>query len=282
MIKLKEKRSMENLYEKVNETVGWLESRLPKKPDIGLILGTGLGGVSRGLDTIVKIPFTEIPNFPVSTAHGHDAKLVLGNIGQKKILVMQGRFHYYEGLSLAQVTLPVRVIGGLSAGAVIIVCAAGGLNPEFTPGSVMLVRDHINMMGDNPLRGLTDERLGDRYPDMSKAYDQELMGMVRQAALDQHVALESGVYVAVQGPSLETPAETRMLRAIGADAVGMSLAAEVIVANQAGLRVLAFAAITNVNIPDSMAPISVDAVISNAQKADPQIGALITAVVQGL
>ncbi len=273
---------MENLFEKVNETVGWLESRLPKKPEIGVVLGTGLGGAGRSLTPIVEIPFTEIPNFPVSTAHGHDAKMVLGAIGHRTILAMQGRFHYYEGLSLDRVTLPIRVISGLSANTVIIVCAAGGLNTDFTPGSVMLVKDHINLMGDNPLRGATDERLGERYPDMSKAYDQELMDMARQAALDKNILLATGVYAAVQGPSLETPAETRMLRLLGADAVGMSLAAEVIVAKQVGLRVLAFAAITNVNIPDIMAPITVDAVISNARKADPKISALITAVVQGL
>lgn len=273
---------MKDLFERTQQTVDWLRDRLPGKPEIGLILGTGLGGIADRLEISLEIPFEDIPNFAKSTALGHRGRLLFGKLAGKRVFVMQGRFHYYEGYDFDQMTLPVRVIKGLRGHSLFIVSAAGGLNRAFRAGDPMLITDHINLMGVNPLRGVLDDRLGERYPDMSEPYDGELAEMAMDAALELKIRLARGVYVAVQGPSLETPAETRMLRILGADAVGMSTVPEVITAKQAGLRVLAIAAITNVNLPDHMAPISVDSVIDNAKKADPKISALLERVLEAL
>jgi purine-nucleoside phosphorylase len=273
---------MEDLFEKTQETAQWLRSALPDRPEVGVILGTGLGGIADKLEVIEQIPFAEIPNFPISTAHGHNARLTYGTLANKRLFAMQGRYHFYEGHDFGLITLPVRVIKALGASCIVIISAAGGLNPDFRAGDPMLIKDHINLMGENPLRGLTDERLGERYPDMSRAYDPGLIKMAIEAAHGLGAQLAAGVYAAVQGPSLETPSETAMLRLLGADAVGMSTAPEVIVANQVGLKVLAFAAITNVNIPDNMAEISVEDVVANASLADPKIAAIVEKVVEKL
>jgi purine-nucleoside phosphorylase len=245
------------------------------KPDAAIILGTGLGGMVDRVNVTHRIAFHEVFSFPVSALDGHKGDTVFGTLGGARVLVFQGRLHYYEGYSLQQVTLPVRIARALGAEVVMINSAAGGLNPLFRAGDVMIVTDHINLLGANPLRGVTDGGLGDRFPDMSHPYDVILGNMASQAALDLRIPVKQGVYAALSGPSLETRAETRMLRLLGADAVGMSTVPEVIVARQVGLRTLALAAITNVNLPDCMEPISVEQVIANAGLASPQVAAIL-------
>ncbi len=266
---------MIDLYQQVNECVSWLGSEMDSEPDVAVILGTGLGAVAERLEVSRTIPYEEIPHFPESTAIGHRGALVCGTLADLNVAVMQGRYHYYEGYTLQQVTLPVRALRRLGARILIIVSAAGGLDPLFQLGDVMVVIDHINLIGDNPLRGVSDDRLGDRFPDMSRPYDADLIKIVGEAARDLRLTIRHGVYAAVPGPSLETPAETRMLRLLGADAVGMSTAPEVIVARQIGFRTMALTAVTNVNLPDRMEPILVDAVIANAELANPKLAAIL-------
>jgi purine-nucleoside phosphorylase len=266
---------MSNLYSQAQESAQALQKVTGATPDVALILGTGLGGVAERIGADVRIPYREIPHFPEATAEGHKGILLFGSLGGFNVVAMQGRFHYYEGYPLEQVTLPVRVFRELGARILIINSAAGGLNPIFEPGDVMVATDHISLMMPNPLRGIVDDRLGPRFPDMSRPYDPDLIHVATEAAAALNIKVRRGVYIAVPGPSLETPAETRMLRTLGADAVGMSTVPEVIVANQVGFRTLALAAITNVNDPDAMEPISVEKVIDNAEKAGPTIGLII-------
>ncbi|MEW6351342.1 MAG: purine-nucleoside phosphorylase [Thermodesulfobacteriota bacterium] len=269
---------MNQLYEQVVQSAEALRARTALRPKAAIVLGTGLGAVTDGLDTSARIPYAEAPFFPQSTVEGHKGELLFGTLGGCEVAVMQGRFHLYEGYSAAQVTFPVRVLRELGVGILAINSAAGGLNPLFKPTDVMVVTDHLNFMGEDPLRGLTDPRLGDRFPDMSRPYDHALVAMAQKAALDLKIPMQSGTYLAVRGPSLETRAETRMLRMLGADAVGMSTVPEVIVAASIGLRTLAFAAITNVNLPDCMEPVSLDKVIQTARLAAPKIGAILQEV----
>lgn len=266
---------MEEIYQRTQEAVAALRSEIRTEPEIGLVLGTGLGGVADRMEVTHSIPYERIPHFPPSTALGHHGNLLVGTLAGWKVVAMQGRYHYYEGYDLAQVTLPIRVLKELGVRMLVINSAAGGLNPTFRAGDAMIVVDHINFIGANPLRGVFDERLGEPYPDMSRAYDRELIQVASEAARNLKISVRLGVYAAVSGPSLETPAETRMLGILGADAVGMSTAPEVIVGTQVGLRILAMAAITNVNLPDCMEPIRVDTVIANAALADPKLGAIL-------
>ncbi|MBM4327689.1 MAG: purine-nucleoside phosphorylase [Deltaproteobacteria bacterium] len=271
---------MSNLYAQTQESVQVLRRVAGVIPDVALILGTGLGGVAERISVRARIPYNEIPHFPAATAKGHEGMLLFGSLAGLAVVAMQGRFHFYEGYGPEQVTLPVRVLRGLGARILIINSAAGGLNPTFEPGDVMVATDHISLMMPNPLRGVVDERLGPRFPDMSHPYDAELIRAATEAAAAHNIAVRQGVYIAVPGPSLETPAETRMLRLLKADAVGMSTVPEVIVANQVGFRTLALAAITNVNDPDKMEPISVQKVIDNAAKAGPTIGLIIEEILR--
>lgn len=271
---------METLYQSVQDAVRFLRSRSPLQPDAAIILGTGLGGVAGRVQATAKVSYEEIPHFSQSTVEGHKGDLLFGTLGGCNVAVMEGRFHYYEGYTLQQTTLPVRILRELGAELLFINSAAGGLDPSFHAGDVMVVRDHINLMGDTPLRGVSDERLGERFPDMSRAYDSRLMTIAGDVATDLEIPLRQGVYVAVVGPNLETPAETRMLRLLGADAVGMSTVPEVIVANQVGFRTLALAAITNVNIPDKMEPVSVEQVIASAERCGPKIAAILEGILQ--
>jgi len=271
---------MRTLFQSVQDAVFFLRSRLPAKPEAAIVLGTGLGGIDDRVQVAVEISYEDIPHFPQSTVEGHRGNLLFGVLGGRNVVVMQGRLHYYEGYTLQQTTLPVRIMRELGAELLLINSAAGGLDPNFQPGDVMVITDHINLMGDTPLRGLSDERLGERFPDMSRPYDRELIGIAGKVATDLRVPLKHGVYVAVAGPNLETPAETRMLRMLGADAVGMSTVPEVIVANQVGFRTLALAAITNVNLPDKMEPVSVQQVIANAERRQPRIAAILEGVLQ--
>jgi purine-nucleoside phosphorylase len=271
---------MNNLYQSVQDAAGFLRWKIPSRPDVAIILGTGLGGIAEHVNVVDRIPYSEIPHFPESTVEGHKGDLVFGTMAGRSVVVMQGRFHYYEGYTLQEATLSVRIMRELGARFLFINSAAGGLNPDFKPGDLMLITDHINLIGDNPLRGAVDERLGDRFPDMSRPYDDELLEKAQEAALELGEPVRSGIYAAVAGPSLETRAETKMLRALGADAVGMSTVPEVIVGCQVGFKTLAFATITNVNIPDAMEPVSVEKVIAAATAAQPRLAAILSGTLQ--
>lgn len=273
---------MNSLYQSVQDAADFLRRTIASRPEVAIILGTGLGGIIDHVNVIDRIPYSEIPHFPESTVEGHKGDLVFGTMAGRSVVVMQGRFHYYEGYTLQDATLSVRIMRELGARFLFINSAAGGLNPHFKPGDLMIVTDHINLLGDNPLRGVTDERLGDRFPDMSRPYDGELLEKAAKAASDLGEPVKSGTYAAVAGPSLETRAETRMLRALGADAVGMSTVPEVIVACQVGLRTLAFATITNVNLPDEMEPVSIQKVIATATAAQPRLAAILTGTLRKL
>jgi purine-nucleoside phosphorylase len=273
---------MTNLYQSVQDAAAFLSRIISSQPEVAMILGTGLGGITDHVIVTDRIPYCEIPHFPESTVEGHKGDLVFGIMAGRNVVVMQGRFHYYEGYSLQEATLPVRIMRELGARFLFINSAAGGLNPSFKPGDLMLVADHINLLGDNPLRGITDERLGDRFPDMSRPYDEDLLAKAKEAAMELNETVKSGVYAAVAGPSLETRAETRMLRALGADAVGMSTVPEAIVACQVGFKTLALASITNVNLPDAMEPVSIQKVIAVAAAAQPRLAAILAGTLQRL
>ena len=273
---------MNALYQSIQDAASFLRRAIGSQPEVAIILGTGLGGITDHISVTERIPYSQLPHFPESTVQGHKGDLVFGTMAGRSVVVMQGRFHYYEGHTLQEATLPVRIMRQLGARFLFVNSAAGGLNPNFKPGDVMIVTDHINLLGDNPLRGVTDERLGDRFPDMSRPYDEELLQKAQQAAQELKEPVKLGIYAAVAGPSLETRAETRMLRMLGADAVGMSTIPEVIVGCQVGFRTLAFAAITNVNLPDSMEPVSIHKVIATATATLPRLAAILAGTLQRL
>jgi purine-nucleoside phosphorylase len=233
------------MLQQIKQTAEWIQSRLSSTPRIALILGSGLGNLGKEIQAEQTIPYSEIPNFPVSTVEGHAGCLIIGKLGDKDILAMNGRFHYYEGYSMKEVTFPIRVFFALGIKTLFVSNAAGGTNPSFHIGDLMLITDHINMMPDNPLRG-QNIAPGPRFPDMSHAYSQELMQKALRIAEDNHILLRQGIYLATQGPTYETPAEYRMFRLLGADAVGMSTVPEVIVANHCGISCLGISVITNI------------------------------------
>jgi purine-nucleoside phosphorylase len=270
------------MLEKIREATEFLLEKIPFTPRIGLITGTGLGDLTRKVEVHLRIPYQEIPHFPVSTIMGHKGTLVIGRVGKQTVMAMEGRFHLYEGYSPEEVTFPVRVMARLGSEFLMISSAAGGLNPLFKPADVMVVTDHINLTGRNPLLGPNLDSFGPRFPDMSQVYDPVLIRMAAKKALDLGIALKQGVYVGILGPSLETPAETRFLRMAGADAVGMSTVLEVIAAAHSGLRVMAIVAITNVNIPDQMKKISIEEVIDIAGKAGANLAPLLEGVIGSL
>ncbi|MCA9952776.1 MAG: purine-nucleoside phosphorylase [Anaerolineales bacterium] len=237
---------MSNLQEQINAARDYIQARTKIKPEIALVLGSGLGGLVDEIEIDAEFPYNEIPNFHVSTVHGHAGKLVLGKLFGREVVVMQGRLHYYEGHPMTAVIFPTRVMHALGAETFVVTNAAGGLNPEFRPGDVMLISDHINMMGTNALIGPNEESIGPRFPDMTHTYTPELQQLALRVAEQEQVALQQGVYVAWSGPTFETPAERRFLRIIGGDAVGMSTVPEVTAARHAGMRILGFSAITNV------------------------------------
>ncbi|MGI9077906.1 MAG: purine-nucleoside phosphorylase, partial [Gemmatimonadaceae bacterium] len=249
-------------------------------PEVGIILGTGLGGLAGEIEEEAVIEYGDIPNFPLSTVESHSGRLLCGTLGGKTVVAMQGRFHRYEGYSLAQVTFPVRVLRALGAGTLIVSNACGGMHPLWSAGDLMLIADHINLLGDNPLLGANDDRLGPRFPDMSEPYDASLRAVAREVALSQGVTLREGVYIAVTGPSLETRAEYRMLRALGADVVGMSTVPEVIVAIHGGMKVLGLSIITDLCLPDALEPASVEKIIAVAAGAEPMLTALVRGVLE--
>ncbi|MBC7672180.1 MAG: purine-nucleoside phosphorylase [Polaromonas sp.] len=249
-------------------------------PEVALVLGTGLGDLATKIEIEAAVPYADIPGFPMATVETHAGRLLIGRLGGRPIVAMQGRFHRYEGYSLQQVTFPVRVLHALGAQSLIVSNACGGMHPLWQPGDLMLLADHINLLGDNPLVGANDDRLGVRFPDMSAPYDEGLRALAREVAASQGTVLREGVYVAVAGPNLETRAEYRMLRAVGADVVGMSTVPEVIVAVHAGMRVLGLSIITDQCLPDALAPADLATIIATAQRAEPKLTALVCGLLE--
>ncbi|MGH7663612.1 MAG: purine-nucleoside phosphorylase [Gemmatimonadaceae bacterium] len=257
-----------------------VRARFGERPDAAIVLGTGLGALGAQIDAAVTIPYGEITGFPLSTVESHEGRLICGSLAGRTVMAMQGRFHRYEGYSLQQVVFPVRVLRLLGANTLIVSNACGGMHPLWAPGDLMLIADHINMLGDNPLVGPNDERIGPRFPDMSAPYDEGLRAMARVVARDLGIVLREGVYVAVTGPCLETRAEYRFLRGIGADAVGMSTVPEVIAAVHAGMRVLGISIITDQCLPDALEPADIATIIATAGRAEPQLAALVRGVLE--
>jgi purine-nucleoside phosphorylase len=270
------------MLDKSNETADFLSKKIEGTPIIGMITGTGLTDLAQVMAVDQVISYEDIPHFPKATVPGHAGLLLSGRLFGKSMLAMQGRFHIYEGYTVNEVTFPIRVMALLGVRYLLISSAAGGLDPHFRPGELMLVTDHINLTGHNPLIGRKAEDPALRFPDMSSAYDSELAALAMKAALANGIHLHQGVYVGITGPSLETPAETKFLRLIGADAVGMSTVNEVIEAVHSGMRVLVIVAITNRNIPDCMAPISLEEVLANAKKASPALMRLLGTIIEDL
>ncbi|MFA5832299.1 MAG: purine-nucleoside phosphorylase [Bacteroidota bacterium] len=273
---------MSDLRKQINETIQFLRTKTQSTPSIGIILGTGLGGLVKEIQIETVIDYSEIPHFPVSTVESHKGKLIFGKLGGKNIVAMQGRFHYYEGYSMQQVTFPVRVMKFLGVNTLLISNAAGGMNPLFSKGDIMLITDHINLLGDNPLIGHNDDELGPRFPDMTEPYTRELISLAEKVALDLKIRLQKGVFVAVSGPNLETRAEYRFLRGIGADVVGMSTVPEVIVAVHQSMRVLGFSIMTDECFPDALKPVSLKEVIAVANEAEPKLTSIMKEVVTRL
>ena len=259
-----------------------VRARFSTTPDVALILGTGLGALGREIAVRSTIEYTDIPGFPLSTVESHAGRLLCGTLGGKTVIAMQGRFHRYEGYTLQQVTFPVRVLQALGARTLVVSNACGGMNPLWAAGDLMLIADHINMLGDNPLVGENDDRLGSRFPDMSAPYDAALRALARAVAVEQRLTLREGVYVAVAGPSLETRAEYRMLRELGADVVGMSTVPEVIVAVHGGMRVLGVSIVTDQCLPDALEPASLEKILAVAGDAEPKLTALVRGVLERL
>ena len=259
-----------------------VRARFAVPPDVAIVLGTGLGGLAREIDVAEIVEYADIPGFPLSTVESHAGRLLCGTLGGRAVVAMQGRFHRYEGYTLQQVTFPIRVLRALGAETLVVSNACGGMREDWAPGDLMLIADHINLLGDNPLIGENDDRLGPRFPDMSAPYDAGLRALARDVATEQGTVLREGVYVAVPGPSLETRAEYRMLRTIGADVVGMSTVPEVIVAVHGGMRVLGLSIITDQCIPETLVPAELAAIIATAGRAEPRLTALVRGVMERL
>jgi purine-nucleoside phosphorylase len=262
------------MLEKITQTTEYIQNKVHWQPEAGIILGTGLGELVNEIDIELAIPYVEIPNFPVSTVHGHQGRLIFGTLSGKKIVAMQGRFHYYEGYSMQEVTFPIRVMKMLGIKLLIVSNASGGLNADFAVGDLMLIRDHINLM-PNPLIGRNDDRLGPRFPDMSKSYDADILDIARNVAEKNGIKVHTGVYAAVTGPTFETPSEYYYIHTIGADAVGMSTVPEVIVARHSKLKVFAVSVISDLGVKGKIVEVSHEEVIDAAAAAQPKMTKLI-------
>jgi purine-nucleoside phosphorylase len=270
------------LFDMIQEAKNAIQKRCALEPGCGIILGTGLGRLAHSIKTDTVIPYEEIPHFPVSTVEEHAGKLILGTLSGKPVAAMQGRFHFYEGYSMQQIVFPVRVMKFLGVRTLIVSNACGGINPFFPAGTLMVITDHINLLPGNPLIGPNDNRVGLRFPDMSEPYTRELVEMVMNVAMENRIRLERGVYAAMTGPSLETRAEYRMLRTLGADAIGMSTVPEVIAAVHAGMKVLGLSVVTDSCLPDALEPADIKKIIATANMAEPKLVTLIEKVVSQL
>ena len=256
------------MLEKIQETAAFLRSKMHTFPETAIILGTGLGSLTNEITDKYEIHYEEIPNFPVSTVEGHSGKLIFGKLGNKEIMAMQGRFHFYEGYDMKEVTFPVRVMHELGIKTLFVSNAAGGMNPEFNIGDLMIITDHINHFPEHPLRG-KNIPYGPRFPDMSEAYDKELIRQAKQIATEKGISVQQGVYIGTQGPTYETPAEYKMFRILGADAVGMSTVPEVIVANHCGIRVFGISVITDLGVEGKIVEVTHEDVQKAADEAQP-------------
>jgi purine-nucleoside phosphorylase len=270
------------LYDDIHTAKDQIQAKWPGNPRFGIILGTGLGGLVEEVAAEATFQYKDIPHFPVSTAPSHASRLVCGKLAGKTVMVMEGRFHFYEGYSLQQITFPVRVMKAMGCEALIVSNACGGMNPQFAKGDIMVIEDHINLLGDNPLIGKNDERLGIRFPDMCHPYDGPMIELTRRIALEERIVCHKGVFVAVAGPNLETRAEYRFLRGIGADVVGMSTVPEVIIGVHAGLRNLGLSIVTDMCLPDALQPAKLEEIIEVANAAEKKLRVLVRRVVAEL
>ena len=272
-------QQIEELKANIAEAVGFIKGKVSFEPKIGIILGTGLGSLVDGIEMVDTVGYETIPHFPVSTVESHAGRLLFGNLRGKPVVCMQGRFHYYEGYSFKQIAFPIRVLKALGMQTLIVSNAAGGMNPIFRPGDIMVIKDHINFFPGNPLIGPNDDAMGDRFPDMFEVYNRKLRALAHEVALEQKLRIQEGVYVGLTGPCLETAAEYRMLRGFGADAVGMSTVPEVLTAHHQHNKILGFSIITDMGLPDAMKPCSLEDVIGTASRTEPKLRDLIAGCV---
>ena len=270
------------LLDQIREAAAYVRSRAPLVPEVGIILGTGLGDFADALKTSAVIPYADIPHFPRSTVESHAGELHVGLLAGRPVAVMKGRVHYYEGYAMRQVSFPTRVLKAIGCQTLVITNACGGMNPDMPAGTIVVTTDHINLMGDNPLIGPNDDEMGPRFPDMSEPYSRALVALAERVALDLKIPLQRGVFVAVAGPNLETVAEYRFLRGIGADIVGMSLVPENLVAVHGGQRVLAFNVVTDACLPDALHAVDIAAVLAVAGRTAPTLTRLVTEIVKRL
>lgn len=270
---------MTDLRTRIAETIAVLRSTTKLQPEVGIVLGTGLGGLVSKIDIESTIEYDKIPHFPVSTVESHHGRLIFGKLGNKSVMAMQGRFHYYEGYTMQQITYPVRTMKLLGINTLFVSNACGTVNPLFRKGDVMIMDDHINLLGDNPLIGSNDESFGPRFPDMSEPYSRRLIALAEKVALERGISVKKGVYVAVAGPNLETRAEYRFMRAIGADVVGMSTVPENIVARHMGMEVFGCSIITDECYPEALHPVSVAEIIAVANEAEPKMTSIMEGVI---
>ena len=273
---------MTTLFDQIQEAAKYIRSKWPGSPSVGIVLGTGLGALAQDIKAEATMSYADLPRFPQSTVMGHAGQLVCGKLGSRSVMAMSGRFHAYEGYSLQQITFPVRVMKALGCQTLIVSNACGGLNPQFTKGDLMVIEDQINLMGDNPLIGANDERLGVRFPDMSEPYAKDLIALALQAGLEEKLALQKGVYVAVTGPCLETRAEYRFLRQIGSDVVGMSTVPEVIVSVHGGMKCLGFSVVTDMCLPDALHAVTHEEIVQVANAAEAKLRTVVRRVVEKL
>jgi len=273
---------MGQLLRRMEEATAYIASRIDNSPKIGLILGSGLGELADDIQDAVRIPYESIPLFPVSTVEGHAGQLVIGRLQERTVIAMQGRFHYYEGYSMQEVTFPVRVMKALGVERLIVTNACGGMNPDFEPGDLMLIQDHLNMTGANPLIGENESVLGPRFPDMSRAYTPDLLELARETAQSLGIRVKQGVYAGITGPSYMTPAELKMLRLIGGDAVGMSTVPEAIVASHMSMQVLGISCVTDMAIGEHLEPLSHEQVIEVANRTKPKFISLVKEIIARL
>jgi len=273
---------MSKLITNINETLEVIRKFTTEKYPIGIILGTGLGGLVKDIEVKHQINYEDLPHFPISTVESHHGKLIFGTINGKNVVAMQGRFHFYEGYTMQQITYPVRVMKFLGVETLLVSNACGGMNPQYRKGDVMIMVDHINMLGDNPLIGKNEDEIGPRFPDMSEPYNYELIELAEKIALENNIKVQKGVYVAVPGPNLETRAEYRFLRATGADVVGMSTIPENIVANHMNMKVLGISIVTDECFPDTLKPVNVEEIIATAMQAEPKMTLIMKELIKRL
>ncbi len=277
---LSRKVNVKEVIRKLEETITFLNSKNLPAPEVGIILGTGLGQLADKIEKAEEIEYTDIPNFPLSTVESHSGKMIFGKLSGKNVVAFQGRFHYYEGYNFKEVTYPVRVMKALGVSTLVVSNACGGLNTSFTAGDIMLINDHINLLPGNPLIGKNSEELGPRFPDMSQPYSFSLLKLAKEVAAEKGIKVQEGVYAAMTGPCLETRAEYRMLNILGADVIGMSTVPEVIAAVHAGLNIIGFSVITDLCDPDHLEPVSIDKIIATAEGAEPALVSLIEGVLK--